>query len=176
MEILRQWQGALYDVLFMLTGKPESTMSFTIYILVSYLCCRWAFIRVVHTMNMNDLGVVRFHLSTLLGLTAILAPMVALKIYMPDRYDSPDQLMYLLAIVGGGSIVLSVPLINAMLKENYFKTLMAWGVSLLAIVVTVVVLNMIAGGVESGKAAYKKGYERNEETSKVINGKPAKKK
>jgi hypothetical protein len=166
--ILQDWQKALIDVLNMLLHSPNSNLAFWLFLLVTYMSGRWAFMKVAQTMNLNDLGMMRFHVAIMTGYAAILLPLAGAQIYRPEWLTGPDQLLYLLGITGAASLVLSVPIINGMMKDNFFKTLMAWGVSLVAVAGAIVVLGLLSDAFFSGVSAYKKGYERNEETKKVV--------
>lgn len=167
-SVLQQWQGAINDVLRMFIHAPGSNLAFALYVVAAYLVARWAFVRVVHTMNMNDLGMMRFHSAVLTGLGAILFTLAGIQIYQASLLESADQLTTLLAVMGGVSALVSVPTISWIMKENYFRVWLAWGVSLLALVATIYILGILTDLFFSGVESYKKGYERNEETKKVI--------
>ena len=171
MKIVEQFKGASLEILQMLLQNPDNETQLYIYGLVSFLACRWAFIRVVHSMNLNDLSFAMYFVTTALGLGAIVLALAAVKIYMPAWLDSGDSLYYIIGVVVVSSLVLSVPIITWFSRDNYFKTSLAWGVSLLAIVGTMMIATVLAGAFYEGKTAFDKGTSHNEEVQKVIGGK-----
>ena len=166
--LLQQWQGAIVHVLNMLLHNPSSNIAFWLFLIAAFAACRIAFVKVVHTMNLNDLGTGLFHVAVLVGLAGVLLPLAAVHIYKPEWLQSADQTLYIVGVAVGSSLLISIPLINAMMKENYFKTALAWGVSLLAVLAAIAIMGVLSDAFFQGVESYKKGYERNEETKKAI--------
>ena len=168
MPYVEQFKSASLDILNMLLQQPGNQTEFNIFLLVSFLACRFAFTRVINAMNMNELGFFMYFAVVAMALAAIVLSLAAAKIYMPDWLESGDSLFYIIGIIIVSSLVFSVPIITGFTRDNYFKTSLAWGVSLLAIVGTMMIATMLADAFFEGKAAFDKGQKRNEETQKMI--------
>ncbi|MFH0908774.1 MAG: hypothetical protein V1929_08430 [bacterium] len=168
MQVVDQFKNASIDIVYMLLQNPDSQTQFNIYAIVSFLACRWAFIRVVHAMNLNELSFLMYFVTTALGLAAIVLSLAAVKIYIPEWLESGDSLFYIIGIIIVSSMVLSVPIITGFTSENYFKTVVAWSASVLAIVGVMMIATVLADAFFEGKAAFDKGQKRNEETRQVI--------
>ncbi len=168
MQIIEKFKGASLEIIQMLLQSPENDTQLYIYGIVSFLACRWAFIRVVHSMNLNDLSFSMYFVTTALGLGAIVLSLAAVNIYMPEWLDSGDSLYYIIGVIVVSSLVFSVPIIQIFSHDNYFKTSLAWGVSLLAIVGTMMIATVLADAFFQGAEVFDRGTRRNEETQKII--------
>ena len=171
MKIIEQFKNASLEMIQLLLQNPDNETQLVIYGLVSFLACRWAFIRVVHSMNLNDLNFSMYFVTTALGLGAIILSLAAVKLYMPEWLESGDSLFYIIGVVIVSSLVFSVPIIQIFSHDNYFKTSLAWGVSLLAIVGTMMISVVLADAFFQGQEVFDRGTRRNEETQKIIGGK-----
>lgn len=168
MKIIDQFKGASLEMIQLLLQNPTNETQLYIYGIVSFLACRWAFIRVVHSMNLNDLSFSMYFVTTAVGLGAIVLSLAAVRIYMPSWLESADSIFYISGVIIVSSLVFSVPLITLFSRDNYFKTSLAWGVSLLAIVGTMMIATVLAEAFFEGQEVFDRGTRRNEETQKII--------
>jgi hypothetical protein len=103
-----------------------------------------------------------------LAIGAIILSLAAVQIYMPAWLASPDSTWYIAGIIAGASLFLSVPLINVFMRENYFKTLLAWLASMAAMVGMIMIMGVLADAFFEGVQSFEKGQKRNAETKEIL--------
>jgi hypothetical protein len=166
--IIAQWKPQVLLILRMCLDNPATTFQLWTTGALAFLACWWALHRLAITLDLSNLSGGTLILAVVMGLGVTVLAMTGAKMYLTQYFKYIGPMWSLTAVAALAGLLIVAPLLSTSTTRNYFGSLVAWWLSLVAAAAMVMLVSAAFDMVGSGKQSFDRGKSHNRDVEQLL--------